>query len=59
LEPNASSALNRLPVSQLTLLLASHHRHGLDAKTVTQAAAEVAAVLDGDLPSSTELLDIG
>lgn len=33
--------------------------HGLDAKTVTQAATEVAAVLDGDLPSSIELLDIG
>lgn len=31
----------------------------MDAKTVTQAAAEVSAVLDGDIPSSIELLDIG
>jgi hypothetical protein len=44
----------------LLLLLYTHtHSHGLDAKTVTQAAAEVAAVLDGDMPSSIELLDIG
>lgn len=34
-------------------------RHGLDVKAVTQAANEVAAVLEGDLPSSMELLDVG
>eukprot|EP00775_Hariotina_reticulata_P010746 gene10746-10902_t len=33
--------------------------HGLDVKAVTQAATEVAAVLEGDLPSSIELLDVG
>jgi hypothetical protein len=34
-------------------------RHGLDVQAVGQAATEVAAVLEGDLPSSIELLDIG
>jgi hypothetical protein len=34
-------------------------RHGLDVKAVTQAANEVAAVLEGDMPSSIELLDLG
>uniref|UniRef100_A0A383W124 MHD domain-containing protein n=1 Tax=Tetradesmus obliquus TaxID=3088 RepID=A0A383W124_TETOB len=33
--------------------------HGLDVKAVTQAANEVAAVLEGDMPSSIELLDLG
>ncbi|KAF8065809.1 hypothetical protein HT031_002869 [Scenedesmus sp. PABB004] len=33
--------------------------HGLDVKAVTQAAVEAAAVLEGDLPSSIELLDTG
>lgn len=34
-------------------------RHGLDVKAITQAANEVAAVLEGDLPSSVELIDTG
>lgn len=34
-------------------------RHGLDVKAITQAATEVAAVLEGDLPSSIELIDTG
>eukprot|EP00879_Flechtneria_rotunda_P020285 GHRR01021333.1.p1 GENE.GHRR01021333.1~~GHRR01021333.1.p1 ORF type:complete len:553 (+),score=155.38 GHRR01021333.1:577-2235(+) len=33
--------------------------HGLDVKAVAQASSEVAAVLEGDLPSSIELLDTG
>ena len=34
-------------------------RHGLDAKTVQLASAEVAAVLEGDVPSNMDLLDTG
>eukprot|EP00878_Enallax_costatus_P034901 GHUV01038844.1.p1 GENE.GHUV01038844.1~~GHUV01038844.1.p1 ORF type:complete len:430 (+),score=127.81 GHUV01038844.1:269-1558(+) len=33
--------------------------HGLDVKAITQAATEVAAVLEDDLPSSVELIDTG